>query len=268
MSIVKKPYHGRKGEQRRMVKSLFATTGHTAVMAQRREPPDALDYFPTPPWATRALFRHVLPAIGAESMEVVWEPACGAGHMAEVIAEFASGQVIASDIFQYGYGQAPHDFLHDETLVRPEWIITNPPFNLACEFTLRALDLASDGVAMLCRTSWIEGRGRFEKLFRDRPPAIFAPFVERVPMVKGRWDPDAATATSYAWFIWLGGVVGAAHVHWIAPGCRVGLTRLDDRQRFASWKLVPAAAPLLDDECGISLDDQCGFPSLPPDQDD
>jgi hypothetical protein len=35
--------------------------GFTAVMAQRREPPDALDYFPTPPWATRALFRHVLP---------------------------------------------------------------------------------------------------------------------------------------------------------------------------------------------------------------
>jgi hypothetical protein len=36
------------------------TKGFTAVMAQRREPPDSLDYFPTPPWATRALFRHVL----------------------------------------------------------------------------------------------------------------------------------------------------------------------------------------------------------------
>jgi len=33
-------------------------------MAQRREPPAALDYFPTPPWATRALFHHVLPALG------------------------------------------------------------------------------------------------------------------------------------------------------------------------------------------------------------
>ncbi len=29
----------------------IATKGFTAVMAQRREPPDALDYFPTPPWA-------------------------------------------------------------------------------------------------------------------------------------------------------------------------------------------------------------------------
>src|ERR1019366_9757533 len=163
-----------------------------------------------------------------------------------VIAEFARGQVVASDIFDYGYGQAPLDFLHDEQIVRPEWIITNPPFNLACEFTLRALDLASQGVAILARTTWIEGKGRYEKLFRDRPPAIYAPFVERVPMVKGRWDPDASTATSYAWFIWMQGVVGGAHVDWIEPGCRAQLTLPRDRQRFAAWSLAPADAPLLD----------------------
>jgi hypothetical protein len=39
--------------------------GSTSVMAQRREPPAAFDYFPTQLWSTRALFRHVLPAIGA-----------------------------------------------------------------------------------------------------------------------------------------------------------------------------------------------------------
>jgi hypothetical protein len=228
------------------MKQIFATTGHTSVMARRHEPPDALDFFPTPPWATRALFRHVLPAIGADTIETVWEPAAGEGHMAEVVAEFVGGQVIASDIFDYGYGQAPIDFLHDEPIVRPQWIITNPPFNLACEFTLHALDLASEGVAMLCRTSWIEGRGRFEKLFRDRPPALFCPFAERVPMLKGRWDPDGSTATAYAWFIWLQDVVGAAHVHWIAPGCRGELARPDDRQRFAAWSLTPSDAPLLD----------------------
>ena len=45
--------------------------GLTAVMARRREPPDALDYFPTPPWATRALFRHVLPALGIEAIDAM-----------------------------------------------------------------------------------------------------------------------------------------------------------------------------------------------------
>jgi hypothetical protein len=72
--------------------------------------------------------------------------------------------VIASDIFDYGYGTAPHDFRYDEPLTRPDWIITNPPFSIACKFTLRALDLATEGVAMLVRTQWIEGIGRYEKL--------------------------------------------------------------------------------------------------------
>jgi hypothetical protein len=84
--------------------------------------------------------------------------------------------------------QAPHDFLNDEPICRPAWITNNPPFVKASEFTLRALDLVSDGMAMLVRTTWIGTLGCCEKLFRDRPPAIYAPLVERVPMVKERWD--------------------------------------------------------------------------------
>lgn len=220
------------------------TKGFTAVMAQRREPPDALDYFPTPLWATRALFKHVMPALGVDAINRAWEPACGEGHMAAVIAEFARGPVTASDIFQYGYGTAPHDFLHDDPLTKPDWIISNPPFSIACEFTLRALDLASEGVAMLVRTQWIEGVARYNNLFRDRSPALYAPFVERVPMVKGRWDPDASTATSYAWFVWCKGAVATPRIFWIPPGCRTALTHADDRRRFAAWTLVAAEAPL------------------------
>jgi hypothetical protein len=162
--------------------------------------------------------------------------------MAVVIGEFARGPVVASDIFNYGYGTAPHDFLYDKPLSAVDWIITNPPFSLACEFTLRALDLAGEGAAMLVRTQWIEGAGRYKKLFCDRPPALYAPFVERVPMVKGRWDPNASTATAYAWCAWWQHAVGPPRIIWIPPGCRVRLTRPDDRERFAA----PAATPLLD----------------------
>jgi hypothetical protein len=166
--------------------------------------------------------------------------------MATVVAEFAVSSVTASDIFDYGYGIAPVDFLNDPHLVRPAWIITNPPFSTACEFTLLALDLATEGVAMLVRMQWIEGIGRYEKLFRDRSPSLYAPFVERVPMVKGRWDPNASTATSYAWFVWVKGCAAPTQVFWIPPGCRGSLTLLDDRQQFAAWSLTPADAPLLD----------------------
>jgi hypothetical protein len=220
-------------------------SGRSAVMADRREPPDGLDYFPTPPWATRALFAHVLPELGVTSVGSVWEPACGDGIMAAVIEEFVRGPVVASDLFDYGYGTAPVDFLTHAPLVRPDWTITNPPFRLGVEFTLRALTLAGEGVAMLARTQWIESVGRYEKLFRDRPPALYAPFVERAPLVKGRWDPDASTATSYAWFVWRQTRREPTRAFWIPPGCRRRLTRADDRARFAASTL--AAAPLFDD---------------------
>jgi hypothetical protein len=99
---------------------------------------------------------------------------------------------------------------------------------------------------MLARTTWIESIGRYEKLFRDCAPALYAPFVERVPMVKGCWDPAATTATSYAWFVWCMAASGSTQVLWIPPGCRRELARPDDVARFAAWRLVPSDAPLLD----------------------
>jgi hypothetical protein len=113
-------------------------------------------------------------------------------------------------------------------------------------FALRALTLATEGVAMLVRTQWIEGAGRYASLFRDQPPTIYAPFVERVPMIKGRWDPNASTATAYAWFVWCRYAAGPTLVVWIPPGCRANLSHPGDRERFAAWSLERTAAPLLD----------------------
>lgn len=224
--------------------------GHTAVMASRREPPDSLDFFPTPPWATRALCEHVLPHLDlqrAMSTCACWDPACGEGHMFEVLLEYFGGGGWGSDIFDYGRGYRVEDFLDEGTVIgspedgmAPEFIITNPPFRPATAFTLRALTLAPV-VAMLLRTVWVEGVERYETLFRDRPPTLLAPFVERVPMTKGRWDPDAGTATSYAWFVWVRGRAPKP-VFWIPPGCRQRLTKATDRARFA----VRTAAPLFD----------------------
>jgi hypothetical protein len=47
----------------------------------------------------------------------------------------------------------------------PDWIITNPPFNLACEFALRAISIAHAGVALLVRSAWSEGGDRYRDLF-------------------------------------------------------------------------------------------------------
>jgi len=195
-------------------------------MAQRFEPKDSVDDFPTPPWATRALFEHVLNDKGALRSMSCLEPACGAGHMAKVLKEYF-GEVYAFDAYHYGYGPL-RDFLTDPYEANwVDWVITNAPFRLAEEFVLKALPIARRGVAILARTAFLESVGRYEEIFCDRPPNKFAPFVERVPILRGRLDAKGSTATSYAWFVWERNAALSTRVVWVPP-CRRQLKRSDD----------------------------------------
>lgn len=215
-------------------------SGGLAVMQNRRDPVDSLDFFPTPPWATRALCEIVLPRMEITlARKSVWEPACGEGHMAAVLEEYAS-VVHATDVHGYGYsGCALGSFVGEGADVAPSpalpggvyAVITNPPFNLAAEFVRRALSEA-EVVAMLVRSAWLEGGDRFRTIFNPHPPTMIAQFCERVPMVKGRWDPGATTATSYAWVVWAH--LAQTRFMWIPPGQRKTLTRDDDVVRFTA----------------------------------
>lgn len=214
----------------------------SAVMQQRFEPAHSLDYFPTPPWATRALCR-LLEAQGqALHLMRALEPACGAGHMAMPLSE-SFDEVIATDVQDFRSAfpdqKAVCDFTIDPAFLddRIDWVVTNPPFRLAEDFIRMALSHARVGVAMLVRTSFLEGKARFAGLFRETPPAIVAQLVERVPMVKGRLDQGASTATSYCWLIWYVMPPGdGTRFEWIAP-CRRALEREGDYPRAV------AAAP-------------------------
>jgi hypothetical protein len=147
-----------------------------AVSAQRIEPNDSADNFPTPPWATRALFEHVLkghvlPDLAALATMSCLEPACGEGHLAKVLQDYF-GEVVASDAYDYGFAPV-RDFI--QTPYSPnsaDWVITNPPFRLAEKFIHSGLIVGSRGVAVLVRTSFREGIGRYKRLFRDNPPTL------------------------------------------------------------------------------------------------
>lgn len=190
----------------------MAQNTSSAVMSQRKEPPDSLDFFPTPPWATRALCEH-LNRWGNIAHDICWEPACGAGDMVRPLREAFRG-VHASDVHDYGspYQDRLCDFLMpgSEPPYIPSqgvnWIITNPPFRLAEEFALRAFGIARDGVALFVRIAFLEGGGRFERLFRPHRPEWILQFCERVPVFKGRLDAAGSTATAYCWVIWTGGM--------------------------------------------------------------
>jgi hypothetical protein len=200
-------------------------TSH-AVMAQRYEPADSADDFPTPPWATRALIEHVIGVDHARGLSCL-EPACGRGYMARPLAEYF-GSVSASDAHHYGFAPV-RDFLsYPFEALSHDWVITNPPFRLAEEFVERAMTVAKMGVAILARTVFLESIGRYENIFSHNPPTKFAQFTERVPMVKGRVDPKASTATGYAWFVWeRDAEVEHPRLMWVPP-CRRALERPRD----------------------------------------
>jgi hypothetical protein len=202
---------------------------------------DDVDFFPTQPWGGRAgaeIIRGLDPRARS-----VWEPACGAGHLAHGLADYFP-RVMTSDVCRYD-GNRRHDFLGDDPPpFRADWIVTNPPFDHVEDFFRRAWALADRGVAMLWRAACMEGQARHPLLDADQQLTAFAPFSERLAMHRGFWDPTRTTATAYAWFIWckpgvgprLPVVMGKARalvIH-IPPGSCSRLTRPDDAARFAA----------------------------------
>ena len=201
-------------------------TSH-AVMAQRSEPNDSLDDFPTPPWAVRALCEKILWMSANQKAWDCWEPACNRGYMSNALKEYFE-KVYSTDVHDYGYGSVQDFLAPTATGARVAWIITNPPFRLADQFIEQAHRHARRGVAMLVRTSFLEGVNRYNKIYNVRPPDTVAQFSERVPMVKGRYDPKASTATSYCWLIWDKlNPSNKTELVWIPP-CRKQLEREND----------------------------------------
>lgn len=215
-----------------------------AVMQQRNEPHDSLDDFPTPPWAARALCEALVARGELLAEQHAWEPACNRMHLAGVLGEYFQ-HVLATDIHDYGDARqdAVCDFLINWAQDAPDvdWIITNPPFRLGADFIRQGLAMARRGVAVFVRSAFVEGVDRWNTIFRDTPPALVMPFVERVVLWRGvLLNPDLrvcrdgsgraekpTTATAYCWLVWQKEHHGPAEHSWIPP-CRRELTRPGD----------------------------------------
>jgi hypothetical protein len=122
------------------------------------------------------------------------------------------------------------------------WIITNPPFRRAEDLALKALERARVGVALFTRLQWLEGVGRYNRLFNEHPPTLVAIFSERVPLCMARWNPRGSTATAYCWLIWIKGRTPQPPF-WIPPGQRKLCTKPDDIERFTASPVIKRIFP-------------------------
>ena len=171
------------------------------------------DYYATDPEAVEKLLEK------ENFCHYIFEPACGGGHITEVLKKHGF-DVISADIVDRGYsGQTQTaDFLH--TTFKPRNsrdIITNPPYSQAREFVEYALDISQESVkvAMFLKLTFLEGAKR-KVLFDKYPPKKVYVFRNRIDCWKNGIKPDKPSkAVCYAWFVWEKGFKGKPLIEWI-----------------------------------------------------
>lgn len=160
------------------------------------------DFYPTPPECTQAL----LDFLQIPKDKIIWEPACGEGHMDEVLKQNGY-TVISTDLFDRGYGDSVEDFLQSEGKIC-DFIITNPPFSCAEQFIRKCLELGKPCAMLLKSQYWHSQKRRI--LFFEHQPTYVLPLTWRPDFEFGKrggaptmeciwtvWDAEPASYTIY-----------------------------------------------------------------------
>lgn len=185
-------------------KSIYTTLGASNHSEGERQ---VDDYYATEPKATQLLLDE------EKFDEWILEPACGEGHMSEVLLT-RGYKVLSFDKADRGYG-ITKDFFEFTS-----WhgdVVTNPPYKYAKEFVEHALKIIEPGhkVAMFLKLTFLEGKER-KKLFLSTPPCVVYVSSGRLKCAKnGDFQSIGSSAAAYAWFIWEKGFEGSPVIKWI-----------------------------------------------------
>lgn len=142
------------------------------------------------------------------------EPACGHGHLSEVLKS-RGYNVESFDLIERGYGGVQDFFQYDKTFDGD--IITNPPYSVAEEFVKKSLSIIPDGrkVALFMGIQFVEGKKR--RLFLEQNPIKYI-YVSssRLNCAKNgdfvKYKSNSARC--YAWYIWEKGWKGETTMRW------------------------------------------------------
>lgn len=193
--------------------SIFTTMGASNHSLEERE---VNDFYATDPKAVEMLLEL------EEFNSPIWEPACGKGHISEVLTN-KGYSVFSSDVINRGYTETLEiDFLQCQFTTVPLHygdIITNPPYKFAKEFVEKALEVVQEGskVAMFLKLTFLESKKRRD-LFEKYPPRVIYVSSSRLQCAKNgdfeKYKNGIGTAIAYAWFIWEKGFKGEPIVRW------------------------------------------------------
>lgn len=178
------------------------------------------DFYATPPVATKELIKYLKENYPEIDNDIIWEPACGKGHISEELHK-AGYNVCSTDLIARGYGICgPNcDFLSSENTHIKSHIITNPPYKYAQEFVEKAMEILEDGkiCCMFLKLTFLEGKKRYE-MFKKYPPEKILVFSSRVNCAHSgdfEKEPERGGAVAYAWYIWRKGNTDSPVIEWI-----------------------------------------------------
>lgn len=186
---------------------VFSTLGASNHVADKRA---ANDYYATDPRAVEMLLQMETFA------PVIWEPACGEGHISKVLQAHGY-EVISTDLIYRGFGDPePLNFL-EETIDGFEGdIITNPPYSVGLQFVERALESVRPGgkVAMFLKVQFLEGKRRGEFFKKSPPRSVYISRSRLACYKNGDLTTNPESAIAYAWYVWEKGFTGDPVIKW------------------------------------------------------
>lgn len=182
----------------------------------------AEDWYVEPSWAADLLFASDMLPRGLP----VWDPACGSGTIVRA-AQRAGWDAVGSDIVDRGARHHDHDFFRDEPFrTKPTIIVSNPPYDVALEWAIRALQLELGPVALIVQLRFLAGLTRAH-LYAEYEPAFEAVFSDRPSMPPGSKIAELGDAA------FSGGTIDFACVVWNAERTGPTLARkLYRREQF------------------------------------
>ena len=188
--------------------SVFTTMGSSNYFHTDRQ---TEDYYATDPKAVRFLLE-----LEKFKDMIVWECACGEGHLSKEMVEMGF-EVFSTDLIDKGFGDGIYDFLepgNNEILEMN--IITNPPFRYTNEFVRKGISILATGykMALFLPIRYLEGKER-KQIFKQFPPKKVLVASSRINCSKnGEFETMGGTAIGYAWFIWEKGFKGKPTLEW------------------------------------------------------
>jgi len=173
------------------------------------------DYYATPKKDTRKFLKEYF---NISNYKNILEPACGEGHMSEVLKEF-NVNITSYDLINRNYQDKIVDFLKDEITDDFDLIITNPPFKYAMDFIKKGLDI-SDNVVILAKIQLLEGINRSNE-FKKLPLKYIYGSSSRINCFKGGLELNPNTnkpwnsAMFLAWYVFDKNYKGEPIYRWI-----------------------------------------------------